>query len=119
VPRGGKTHLNDCGCREDRHSFDRVIANPWQQLLIEMVEPGRHRTALAKTKQRVIERRICRIGGFRSSPEPESLPIPRIEGQPARICCSVEIRRLRKVVPGHMAACSDRWKWIAIFGCLP
>ena len=57
-------HLDDRGGRKYRHSFDRMVADPGQHLLVEMIEPARYRAALAKTEKRVIERRIYRIGGL-------------------------------------------------------
>ena len=62
--------------REDRHPLDRVVGDPGQHLLVEMIEPVGYRTALPETEQRVVAGRVFQIAGFYRfvQPEPPSLP---------------------------------------------
>ena len=111
--RRGERGFEDRSGRQDRHAFDRVVGEPRQHLLVQMVEPMRHRPALTEAEQRVVERRALRIVGLDRLVEPEPLALPRIERQAARVGRAVEIRRGRQIVPGDIAARRDRRKRIA------
>ncbi len=92
----------------------RMVANPWQHLIVEMIEPERHWAALTKPEKRVIERRIGWISGLGRLTEPEALMIPRVEWQSARIGGSIKTGGWRDIEPRNVAMRSDRGKWIII-----
>ena len=112
--RSGASHLQNSSRRKDRHALDRMVADPRQHLLVEVVDPARYRTALTKTEKRVLERRIYRIGALGREAEPEALTIPRIERQPTRIGHPVEERGLREIGSGDVAIGGNCGKWVAI-----
>ena len=97
--RRGERGFEDRSGREDRHAFDRMVGDPRQHLLVEMVEPMRHRPALTEAEQRVVERRVLRIVGLDRLVEPEPLALPRIERQAARVGRAVEIAAAGKSYP--------------------
>ena len=112
--RSGAGHLQNPSRGKDRHALDRVVADPRQHLIVEMIDPPRYRAALTKAEKRVLERRFYRIGGLGRDAKPEALAIPRIEREPARIGCPVKPRGLRKVVSGDVAIGGNCGKWVAI-----
>src|SRR5262249_7715275 len=62
IPGSRKRHLDYRSGREDWHSLHRMVGDPRQHLLVEMMYPTRCRAALAETENWVIVRRIYRIG---------------------------------------------------------
>src|SRR5262249_35006705 len=83
--RSCERHFQNSRRRQHGHAFDRMIGDPREHLLVEMIEPTGRRTALAEPEQRVVKRRIDEIGSFGCSGEPKSLPVPGIERETAWI----------------------------------
>ena len=112
--RSSASHLQNPSRRKDRHAFDRMVADPRQDSLVQMVDPARYRTALTKAEKRVLEGRIYRIDGLGRQAKPEALAIPRIDRQPARIGHPMEAGGLCKVVSGDVAIGGNCRKWVVI-----
>ena len=91
-----------------------MVGDPRQYLLVEMVDPIRYRTALAKAEKRVIKGRFDWIGGLGRLPEPETLAIPRIERQLPRIEWPIKVSGCRDVVPGDVAIGGYRRERVAL-----
>src|SRR5262249_7308804 len=102
-PCGRERNFNHRGGWKHWQFFNRVVADPRQHLLVQMVEPAWDWALLTKTEKRMIEWRICRIGGLDRHLEPKSLPIPRVEWKAARISWPVKARCRGQVITCYVA----------------
>src|SRR5216683_2977314 len=89
-PRRCDRHLQNCCCRQHRHAFDRMISDPGQHLLVDMIEPTWWRAALTEPEKRVVKGRTDKIESLGRCGEPKLFPVPGVERKPARISWAVE-----------------------------